>query len=79
MSRLSILTKPAILASALALAFAVAAPVSFDGHAFVAKQAFAKKGADDPAGHNAGDDKGGAKGKKGGKGRGGADDGANHQ
>lgn len=40
----------------------------------------ARRGADDPAGHDVGDDKGGQRGKHetGGKGRGGHDDGANH-
>ncbi len=41
-----------------------------------------RRGADDPAGHDANDDKGGRRGGKGrgrgGKGRGGADDGPNH-
>ena len=61
----------AAAASGIAFAFAVAVPVTPDfGGGLVAKAAFARGGADDGAGHDAGDDRG-----RGGKG---ADDGPNH-
>jgi hypothetical protein len=80
MSRITMISKPLLATAVIAFAFAVAAPVGFNPlqGGFSAKQASAKHGADDPAGHDAGDDKGGAKGN-GGKGRGGKDDGPNHR
>ena len=59
MSRIATITKPILFASVLATAFAIAAPVSFDSHSgLTVKQAFAKNGADDPAGHDKGDKRG---------------------
>jgi hypothetical protein len=56
-----------------AFAFALTAPVSFDisKGGLTAKAAFAKNGADDPAGHNVGDDRGRNRGR-------GADDRTGH-
>ena len=70
------ISKLFLAATFAAAAFAVALPVSYDtaSGSLVVKSALAKKGADDPANHDARDDKGG----KGGKGRG-TDDGANHR
>ena len=80
-----------LLASTFAAAaFAIAVPVKYDpaSASLVVQSAFAKKGADDGANHDVGDDKGGktkagkakpGKSNKGGKGRGGADDGPNHR
>ena len=56
------------------------APVLSNSAASGAVAVLARRGADDPAGHDVGDDKGGQRGKPdtGGKGRGGHDDGPNH-
>jgi hypothetical protein len=61
----------------LALALMVSAPVSpnLARGGLVIKSAFAKHGADDPANHDVGDDRGR---RHGGSGRGGADDPAGH-
>jgi len=68
-----------LLSFALLSAFALtlSAPVAFDGGkgGIAIKAAFAKHGADDPAGHNANDDRG----RHRGKGGGGADDPAGHR